>query len=61
MERSGLRGGSLDEGPREDVLAAVLLHVVEAPSPVHLAFDDLADGEVRPVGTAACVTHLDDV
>ena len=41
----GQRAGRLDEGLGEDVLAAVVLHVIPAPRPVDLAVDGAAGGQ----------------
>ena len=46
MKRDGLKSKQLDKRGGQQVLAGVLLHMVNAPSPINLAVD-------RPAGTAA--------
>jgi hypothetical protein len=39
VEGAGLRGGHLEERLGQDVLAGVLLHVIESARPIHTAID----------------------
>ena len=53
VEGDRLGAGHLDEGPREQVLAVVLLHVVAAPLGV--------DAAVHPLAGQRAVEHVEDV
>jgi hypothetical protein len=65
VETDGLHAEQPIEGRRQDVLAGVLLHVIEPPRPVDLAAHALAHGDrhARDVDDLAilAVDDLDDV